>query len=87
MIKIPFSQLNLTPKVERAIAKMGFDFATQVQSEAIPLIRMREALKTEPHDLYTALTDQLAESGYSYRDIAAAALQLHFAVDVTAASI
>jgi ATP-dependent RNA helicase DeaD len=39
MIKIPFSQLNLTPKVERAIAEMGFDFATQVQSEAIPLIR------------------------------------------------
>lgn len=39
MTKIPFSQLNLTPKVERAIAMMGFDFATQVQSEAIPLIR------------------------------------------------
>ena len=39
MTKIPFSQLNLTPKVERAIAEMGFDFATQVQSEAIPLIR------------------------------------------------
>ena len=39
MAKIPFSQLNLTPKVERAIAAMGFGFATQVQSEAIPLIR------------------------------------------------
>jgi ATP-dependent RNA helicase DeaD len=39
MTKIPFSQMNLTPKVERAIAEMGFDFATQVQSEAIPLIR------------------------------------------------
>ena len=39
MTKIPFSQLNLTPKVERAINEMGFDFATQVQSEAIPLIR------------------------------------------------
>ncbi len=39
MTKIPFSQLNLTPKVERAIAEMGFEFATQVQSEAIPLIR------------------------------------------------
>jgi ATP-dependent RNA helicase DeaD len=39
MTKIPFSQLNLTPKVERAIALMGFDEATPVQSEAIPLIR------------------------------------------------
>lgn len=39
MTKIPFSQLNLTPKVERAIVEMGFDFATPVQSEAIPLIR------------------------------------------------
>jgi ATP-dependent RNA helicase DeaD len=39
MIKIPFSQLSLTPKVERAIAEMGFDFATPIQSEAIPLIR------------------------------------------------
>jgi hypothetical protein len=48
---------------------------------------MREALKTVPQDLYTALTDELVESGYSYRDIAAAALQLHFAVDVSAASI
>jgi hypothetical protein len=48
---------------------------------------MREALKTAPHDLYTVLTDQLNESGYSYRDIAAAALQLHFSGDVSAASI
>ncbi|UOO37898.1 DEAD/DEAH box helicase [Oscillospiraceae bacterium CM] len=39
MTKIPFSQLNLTPKIERAIVEMGFDFATPVQSEAIPLIR------------------------------------------------
>lgn len=39
MTKIPFSQLNLTPKVERAIAQMGFDEATPIQSEAIPLIR------------------------------------------------
>ncbi len=39
MTKIPFSQLNLTPKVERAITAMGFDLATSVQSEAIPLIR------------------------------------------------
>jgi len=39
MIKIPFSQLSLTPKVGRAIEEMGFDLATPIQSEAIPLIR------------------------------------------------
>lgn len=39
MTKIPFSQLSLTPKVEKAIAQMGFVDATPVQSEAIPLIR------------------------------------------------
>lgn len=31
--------MSLTPKVERAVSLMGFDFATPVQSEAIPLIR------------------------------------------------
>ena len=39
MTKIPFSQLELTPKIERAIALMGFDDATPIQSAAIPLIR------------------------------------------------
>ena len=39
MTKISFSQLSLTPKIERAIDEMGFDFATPIQSEAIPLIR------------------------------------------------
>ncbi len=39
MTKILFSQLNLTPKIEEAIDRMGFDFATPIQSEAIPLIR------------------------------------------------
>lgn len=39
MTKLPFSQLNLTPKVERALSEMGFDLATPIQSEAIPLIR------------------------------------------------
>lgn len=39
MTKIPFSQLSLTPKVEKAIKEMGFDLATPIQSEAIPLIR------------------------------------------------
>lgn len=39
MTKIPFSQLDLTPKIEKAVGLMGFDFATPIQSEAIPLIR------------------------------------------------
>ncbi len=39
MTKIPFSQLGLTPKVEKAIGEMGFELATPIQSEAIPLIR------------------------------------------------
>ena len=39
MTKISFSQMSLTPKVERAIDEMGFEFATPIQSEAIPLIR------------------------------------------------
>jgi ATP-dependent RNA helicase DeaD len=39
MTKIPFSELNLTPKIEKAINEMGFDYATPVQAEAIPLIR------------------------------------------------
>lgn len=39
MTTLPFSQLNLSPKVEKAISEMGFDVATPIQSEAIPLIR------------------------------------------------
>ncbi|HMM05069.1 MAG TPA: DEAD/DEAH box helicase [Clostridiales bacterium] len=39
MTKIPFSQLQLHPKMERAISLMGFDIATPVQARAIPLIR------------------------------------------------
>ena len=31
--------MSLTPKVERAVSLMGFDFATPIQSEAIPVIR------------------------------------------------
>lgn len=38
MSKIPFSQLSLTPKIEKAIDEMGFEFATPIQSEAIPVI-------------------------------------------------
>lgn len=39
MTKVAFSELSLTPKVERAVSLMGFDFATPIQSEAIPVIR------------------------------------------------
>lgn len=39
MTKIPFTQLQLLPKVEKAISLMGFDYATPVQAKAIPLIR------------------------------------------------
>lgn len=39
MTKVLFSEMSLTPKVERAVSLMGFDFATPVQSEAIPVIR------------------------------------------------
>lgn len=39
MTKVLFSQMNLTPKVEHAVSLMGFDYATPIQSEAIPVIR------------------------------------------------
>lgn len=39
MTIISFSQLNLSDKVARAIVAMGFNDATPIQSEAIPLIR------------------------------------------------
>lgn len=39
MTKVSFSEMSLTPKVERAVSLMGFDFATPIQSEAIPVIR------------------------------------------------
>lgn len=36
---IRFSQLDLLPDIQRAIDEMGFDTATGIQSEAIPLIK------------------------------------------------
>ena len=39
MTKVSFAEMSLTPKVERAVSLMGFDFATPIQSEAIPVIR------------------------------------------------
>ena len=39
MTKVLFSDMSLSPKLERAVSTMGFDFATPIQSEAIPVIR------------------------------------------------
>ena len=39
MTKVSFSEMSLTPNVGRAVSQMGFDFATPIQSEAIPVIR------------------------------------------------
>lgn len=39
MKDLSFLELNLTPKVKRAIDEMGFDTATSIQSQAIPIIR------------------------------------------------
>ena len=34
-----FSQLELDPRIEKAVAEMGFDAATPIQAQVIPLIR------------------------------------------------
>lgn len=39
MTKVLFSEMGLTEQVERAVSLMGFDHATPIQSEAIPVIR------------------------------------------------
>ncbi len=39
MTKVLFSEMSLTPKVEHAVSLMGFDYATPVQYESIPIIR------------------------------------------------
>lgn len=39
MTKVLFSEMSLTPKVERAVSLMGYDSAMPIQSEAIPVIR------------------------------------------------
>lgn len=38
-VDLKFSELDLTPKVMKAIEEMGFETATSIQSQAIPLIR------------------------------------------------
>ena len=39
MSELKFSELNLIPEMQRAIDELGFDCATDIQAEAIPLIR------------------------------------------------
>ncbi|MEI7641361.1 MAG: DEAD/DEAH box helicase [bacterium] len=38
MNKLNFSELNLSPEIHKAIQEMGFEEATQIQSEAIPVM-------------------------------------------------
>ena len=39
MTDMQFSQLELDPRIEKAVAALGFDAATPIQAEVIPLIR------------------------------------------------
>ena len=39
MTEVPFSQLELDPRIEKAVAAMGFDTATPIQAQVIPIIR------------------------------------------------
>ena len=39
MSEVKFSELNLIPEMQQAIDALGFDCATDIQAEAIPLIR------------------------------------------------
>ncbi|NCB63292.1 MAG: DEAD/DEAH box helicase [Clostridia bacterium] len=39
MIETQFSQMGLDPRIEKAVEAMGFDQATDVQAQVIPLIR------------------------------------------------
>lgn len=39
MNQIPFSELNLSPEIERAVDEMGFEFSTEIQAKSIPLIK------------------------------------------------
>lgn len=39
MSEVKFSELNLTPEMQRAIDELGFETATDIQAEAIPVIR------------------------------------------------
>ena len=39
MSEITFSELNLLPEIQRAIDEMGFETPTDIQAQAIPLLR------------------------------------------------
>ena len=39
MNSTPFSELSLLPEIRRAIEAMGFDTATAIQAQSIPLIQ------------------------------------------------
>ncbi|MDR1630823.1 MAG: DEAD/DEAH box helicase [Oscillospiraceae bacterium] len=39
MEKTRFSEMNLSPDIERAVSLMGFEYATPIQAQAIPVIR------------------------------------------------
>ena len=39
MSEVKFSELNLIPEMQRAIDELGFECATDIQAEAIPLVR------------------------------------------------
>jgi len=39
MSEVKFSELNLIPEMQRAIDELGFEFATDIQAEAIPMVR------------------------------------------------
>ncbi|MEG1577504.1 MAG: DEAD/DEAH box helicase, partial [Oscillospiraceae bacterium] len=39
MTDVLFSQLDLAPEIMKAVTEMGFDVATPVQAQVIPLVR------------------------------------------------
>lgn len=39
MNQIPFNELQLIPEIKRAIEEMGFETATEIQSNSIPVIQ------------------------------------------------
>lgn len=39
MNQVSFSELNLSPEIERAVEEMGFEFSTEIQAKSIPLIK------------------------------------------------
>jgi hypothetical protein len=81
--------LDIAMDTKSEIRRMDLPSSDEMKKQSSEKIAsvMQKALKKTSQPLYTVLADKLAESGYSYRDIAAAPLQLHFAIDVAAVSI